>query len=66
MALKKTDYLVVDDRATGAGSAQAVQKPTSAPSGDSERGAGPFGEVLGQNPWAELSRPLKLSELESA
>jgi UDP-glucose:glycoprotein glucosyltransferase len=42
MALKKTDYLVVDDRQTSARGA-----------GEEYRQADPFEDVLGADPWSE-------------
>ena len=59
LALKKTDYLVVDDRNTGA-SLQTV------PSVDGENislSGNSFSEVLGQDPWAELATPLTKFEI---
>lgn len=57
LALKRTDYLVVDDRA----SPSSEQIPFSAPSGQSD--TGPFSKQLGSDPWAELSTPLRPTEL---
>ena len=59
MALKKTDYLVVDDRATGSSrtsGAKTVVKATGAQSG-------PLNDVLGEDPWSELAIPLTASEV---
>ena len=56
MALKKTDYLVVDDRVT-AGSQEGVPETTSASSSDS------FADILGEDPWLELSVPISTAEL---
>lgn len=60
MVLKKTDYLVVDDREDGAIiSGQARSRPTqgSAVSDDF------FQNVLGDDPLAELAQPLRPSEV---
>jgi UDP-glucose:glycoprotein glucosyltransferase len=60
LALKKTDYLVVDDRAA----------PVKKVSGEGDVGvkyrntqAGPFDETLGTDPWSELSKPLRPTEI---
>lgn len=59
LALKKTDYLVVDDRAAPIphagqeGGARSVTKAAS----------GPFDDSLGSDPWAELSKPLRPTEI---
>lgn len=60
LALKKTDYLVVDDRATA-----GVKSGDAASMGDSThfKSSGPFADALGNDPWSELSAPLKPSEV---
>lgn len=59
MALKKTDYLVVDDRASaGNNGKQAVL-------GSSSAASNPFAEVLGDDPWAETATPLTKEEIAS-
>lgn len=59
LALKKTDYLVVDDRETGS--------PNEATGDVPEAGRGlegsSFGELLGEDPWAELATPLTKLEI---
>lgn len=57
MALKKTDYLVVDDRDTGANGKQAPVKTFA--------GSNPFVEVLGEDPWAETATALTKDEIQS-
>jgi hypothetical protein len=58
LALKKTDYLVVDDRATGSSSsAEEVDGSVG------EVAAGTFEEILGEDPWAELATPLSKFEV---
>lgn len=56
MALKKTDYLVVDDRdgKTGSGAQAAFRGPTNA--------TRKF-DVLGEDPWAETQKPLGPKEV---
>ncbi|ORX39729.1 UDP-glucose:Glyco protein glucosyltransferase-domain-containing protein, partial [Kockovaella imperatae] len=51
LALKRTDYLVVDDR-----QAKSQGKATQ------WTHSGPFDDVLGSNPWQELSIPLTANE----
>lgn len=63
LALKRTDYLVVDDRATTQSPGSVAQKVFEAP-GEVRKAAGMFGDVLGDNTWAQLAKPLRLSELE--
>ncbi|KAL1411228.1 killer toxin resistant protein [Vanrija albida] len=58
MALKNTDYLVVDDRAAGNGGNDA-QAAFEAPSNSSSQ---PFAAVLGSDPWAEHATPLTAAE----
>lgn len=57
LALKNTDYLVVDDRDSGS----SVVNRTKGEVGTTEHGF--FAEVLGSDPWAELSIPLTKKEL---
>lgn len=60
LALKKTDYLVVDDRDTGSspsGNVAEVEGGNISMSGNS------FTEVLGHDPWAELATPLTKFEM---
>lgn len=59
MALKKTDYLVVDDRMTGGSSGQTTFQA-------SEDSSDPFSSVLGSDPWAETATPLSEQEIPSA
>ncbi|KAL7422173.1 killer toxin resistant protein [Cryptotrichosporon argae] len=58
MALKKTDYLVVDDRATGGQEQATFAAPATT------NGTDYFADVLGAEPWAELSTPLSPRELQ--
>jgi UDP-glucose:glycoprotein glucosyltransferase len=58
LALKKTDYLVVDDRDTGSHSA-----PIEASGNEKEVAAGTFQEILGEDPWSELATPLSKFEV---
>ncbi|WVQ98589.1 hypothetical protein IAU59_005718 [Kwoniella sp. CBS 9459] len=67
MALKKTDYLVVDDRATtssssssssGSGEAQKVMRS------DNKNVSSVFMDVLGQDPWSDLATPLTNTEVK--
>jgi UDP-glucose:glycoprotein glucosyltransferase len=55
MALKKTDYLVVDDRASGRVAAHVNVH-------DSEE-EGIFAATLGEDPWSEMSTPLTSKEI---
>ena len=58
LALKKTDYLVVDDRAA------PVQKSEGANGAVTKNvEAGPFDAELGADPWSELSTPLRPTEI---
>ena len=57
MVLKRTDYLVVDDRATGRG------RQTSPVNNASTNESGMFREVLGDDPWAETASPITKDEL---
>ncbi|WWC85342.1 uncharacterized protein L201_000205 [Kwoniella dendrophila CBS 6074] len=61
MALKKTDYLVVDDRATGSSTSPAT--PQSQSNGTHNSEAGIFDDILGENPWNDLSVPLTTEEI---
>lgn len=58
LALKKTDYLVVDDRDSGS-STSDTQDSTSSTTLDS----GSFEKILGTDPWADLAVPLTKSEV---
>lgn len=64
LALKRTDYLVVDDRATSGSSAGLAQEPLSS-AGELGSAEGPFATILGADPWLELSTPLRPTELAS-
>lgn len=64
LALKRTDYLVVDDRATGGSTGGNTQGTLEATRGRQDVG-GLFGGVLGKDPWSELSTPLRPTELAS-
>lgn len=57
LALKKTDYLVVDDRAAPVQRAPVHQDKQAAAR------AGPFDAELGGDPWSELSTPLRPTEI---
>ena len=59
LALKKTDYLVVDDRDTGS----ASSSDPSPQSFNATLGSGTFEDILGNDPWAELSTPLSKFEV---
>lgn len=60
LALKRTDYLVVDDRATaGTKSGETTMSEEAALT----RSSGPFADTLGNDPWSELSSSLKPSEI---
>ncbi|WRT66985.1 uncharacterized protein IL334_003951 [Kwoniella shivajii] len=61
MALKKTDYLVVDDRASG--SSKTDSNVISQEKADG-RGKGIFEDVLGSDPWSDLSTPLTSDEIK--
>lgn len=64
LALKNTDYLVVDDRATsGSSTGNSAQTPLLAGKQGNEEG--PFAAVLGSDPWSELSTPLRPTEVAS-
>lgn len=60
LALKNTDYLVVDDRASGA---TTLGKTLD---GDVQVQHGYFDDVLGSDPWSELASPLSKEELSGA
>ncbi|KAK6902778.1 hypothetical protein I203_108037 [Kwoniella mangroviensis CBS 8507] len=60
MALKKMDYLVVDDRLTGSSSSSQTQNGTNI-GGHSEKGL--FEDVLGKDPWTDLATPLTNVEI---
>jgi UDP-glucose:glycoprotein glucosyltransferase len=57
LALKKTDYLVVDDRATSSSSSLAQTRT------EGRNQSGLFSETLGPDPWAELASPLTAPEV---
>lgn len=60
LALKNTDYLVVDDRDSGSSpeaSRLNLESVNTSMTGDS------FAEVLGEDPWAELATPLTRFEI---
>jgi UDP-glucose:glycoprotein glucosyltransferase len=59
LALKKTDYLVVDDRDTGSASSADSQIQSS----NATLASGTFEDILGIDPWAELSTPLSKFEV---
>jgi hypothetical protein len=59
LALKKTDYLVVDDRNTGSSATSDSQDLTS----NATLATSSFEELLGADPWAELAIPLTKSEV---
>nr|XP_018263998.1 UDP-glucose:glycoprotein glucosyltransferase [Kwoniella dejecticola CBS 10117]OBR86156.1 UDP-glucose:glycoprotein glucosyltransferase [Kwoniella dejecticola CBS 10117] len=61
MALKKTDYLVVDDRLTGTSKSQAAEQEVAKHSKSSDSGI--FDDALGQDPWSDLSTPLTSDEI---
>jgi UDP-glucose:glycoprotein glucosyltransferase len=54
MALKKTDYLVVDDRNTGDNAQKAFTAKNT---------AGPFAKQFGDDPWALTATPLTEDEI---
>ena len=58
LALKRTDYLVVDDRATGQAGKDALDGKT-----DETSAIGVFSEKLGPDPWSELATPLTTEEI---
>jgi UDP-glucose:glycoprotein glucosyltransferase len=58
LALKKTDYLVVDDRNSGS-AAPGVQEQSS----NASLSSGSFEEILGSDSWADLAVPLTKSEV---
>lgn len=61
LALKKTDYLVVDDRESGP-AGRASDESTEAGGNASLAGVS-FSEALGEDPWSELSTPLTKIEV---
>nr|XP_019013386.1 UDP-glucose:glycoprotein glucosyltransferase [Kwoniella pini CBS 10737]OCF52167.1 UDP-glucose:glycoprotein glucosyltransferase [Kwoniella pini CBS 10737] len=61
MALKKTDYLVVDDRLTGTSKSQSDNQKVIKSDQDVEEGM--FDKVLGKDPWSDLSTPLTSDEI---
>jgi UDP-glucose:glycoprotein glucosyltransferase len=61
LALKNTDYLVVDDRDTGSAKGGSAQTPLVV--GEQGSSEGPFATVLGSDPWSELSTPLRPTEV---
>jgi len=58
LALKKTDYLVVDDRNSGSAAPGSQDQSTNA-----SLSSGSFEEILGSDPWADLAVPLTKSEV---
>jgi len=58
LALKKTDYLVVDDRNSGPAASDSQEQTTTA-----ILSSGSFEEILGSDPWADLAVPLTKSEV---
>ncbi|WVQ70245.1 uncharacterized protein L199_008471 [Kwoniella botswanensis] len=60
MALKKMDYLVVDDRLTGSSSSSQTQNGTNK---GGQSGKGLFEDVLGKDPWSDLATPLTSVEI---
>ncbi|WVW83270.1 hypothetical protein I302_105289 [Kwoniella bestiolae CBS 10118] len=60
MALKKMDYLVVDDRLTGSSSSPQDQNKSNG-QGKSEKGI--FDDVLGKDPWSDSATPLTPAEI---
>lgn len=58
LALKKTDYLVVDDRNSGPAASDSQQQATTA-----ILSSGSFEGILGSDPWADLAVPLTKSEV---
>ncbi len=62
MVLKKTDYLVIDDRDTGG---SGVGKVDAVPAARKNASAevDEIEAYLGEDPWAELETPLKASEI---
>jgi UDP-glucose:glycoprotein glucosyltransferase len=61
LALKKTDYLVVDDRDSGTSTSDTQDSTSSA-----TLKSGSFEEILGTDPWADLAVPLTKSEVMGA
>ncbi|EIW69539.1 hypothetical protein TREMEDRAFT_44060 [Tremella mesenterica DSM 1558] len=61
MVLKKTDYLVVDDR-TSRGKTQAHSKSTQ---GTSSANHSRMFEILGDDPWDQWAEPLTKSEVQN-
>ena len=60
LALKNTDYLVVDDRASSTASTGQASPASSESSHEY------FRDTLGDDPWSELSTPLTKEELRGA
>jgi hypothetical protein len=58
LALKKTDYLVVDDRNSGSAASGSQGQSINA-----SLSSGSFEEILGSDPWADLAVPLTKSEV---
>jgi hypothetical protein len=58
LALKRTDYLVVDDRNSG-----SVGPESQDQSANASLSSGSFEEILGSDPWADLAVPLTKSEV---
>lgn len=61
LALKKTDYLVVDDRA--APDTTSAADVLGSRAGDATSGEDVFDNQLGEAPWTELSTPLTTAEV---
>lgn len=59
MALKKMDYLVVDDRITRSQSGSSAQSNST-----SDSKIGMFTDVLGEDPWLEQNTPLTKGEIQ--
>jgi UDP-glucose:glycoprotein glucosyltransferase len=58
LALKRTDYLVVDDRNSGSAVPGSQDQSSNA-----SLSSGSFEEILGSDPWADLAVPLTKSEV---
>ncbi|WWD15785.1 hypothetical protein CI109_100209 [Kwoniella shandongensis] len=63
MVLKKTDYLVVDDRASSASAAKS-QSGTGKEVSKVGNESGVFSHVLGEDPWSDLATPLTTEEVK--
>ncbi|KAK8869940.1 hypothetical protein IAR55_000508 [Kwoniella newhampshirensis] len=64
MVLKKTDYLVVDDRASAGSTSGVEQGVTSTVGLGNETETGVFSQVLGEDPWSDLANPLTTEEVK--